>query len=86
MKKLFSLLCLFVMLCVVQSAFAIDGRKPKRAQKKTNEIKCVQQLNKPSYYQPYNIPGGKKKFVKDYNSDWDIKVDTIKRKNGNNNK
>jgi hypothetical protein len=85
MKKLFSLLCFFVVLCVVQGAFAIEGRKPNRSQKKQNEIECVQQLNKPSYYQPYNIPGGKKKFAKDYNSDWDIKVDAIKGKKGKNN-
>lgn len=81
MKKIISLLCIFVVLCFIQSGFAGDAKKSKPVQaKKQKNIECVQQLHKPLYYQPYNIPGGPKKYAKDYNSGWDIKVDAIKKK------
>ncbi len=83
MKKILSILCVFVVLCFLQSGFAGEAKRPGPVDpKKQKNVEFVQQLNKPSYYQPYNVPGGAKKYTKDYNSDWDIKGESIKEKKG----
>ena len=78
MKKLFYLLSIIAVLCIATSSFAA-GDKNKEGKQKNKE--SIQQMSKPSYYQPYNTPNSKKKHAKDYNSDWDIKTDDVKKKN-----
>ena len=78
MKKLFFLLSLIAVLCIATSSFAAGDKNKQR--KKDG----IQQMSKPSYYQPYNTPlseKSKKKYAKDYNSDWDIKTDDVNKKN-----
>lgn len=76
MKKLFIVISLAFLLMMPYSVIAKEKDKGDKKKTKTNTTE-VQPLSKPSYYEPYNIPGTKE-YKKDYNSDWDEKTKDVK--------
>ena len=85
MKKFaFSLSIFSLLMTLAFSTVMAKDDKNNEKQKKDKDT-TVQQVSKPTYYEPYNTPA-KKGHSKEYYSNWGEKTDDVKEKKEKNDK
>jgi len=84
MKKFAFSLSIFSLLMTL--AFStVMAKDDKNEKQKKDKDTTVQQVSKPTYYEPYNTPA-KKGHSKEYYSNWGEKTDDVKEKKEKNDK
>ena len=79
MKKFAFSLSIFSLLMTLAFSNVIAKDDKNNEKQKKDKDTTVQQVSKPTYYEPYNTPANKG-HNKDYNSNWVEKTDDVKEK------